>query len=63
MLFATTCVDLQIIILPEVREKQISYGITYMWNLKRNDTNEQRHTDLENEHMVAQGGGKGVGKR
>ena len=35
-----TCVDLQIIILPEVREKQISYGITYMWNLKKNYTNE-----------------------
>ena len=23
----------------------------------------QRHTDLENEHMVARGGGKGVGTR
>ena len=31
--------DLEIIILSEVNQRQISYGITYMWNLK-NDTNE-----------------------
>ena len=28
------------IILSEVRERQISYDIAYMWNLKKNDTNE-----------------------
>ena len=42
------------------REGEISYGIPYMWNLKRNDTNEliyktERLTDLENELMVAGG--------
>ena len=31
--------DLQIIILSQVRKRQISYDITYRWNLK-NDTNE-----------------------
>ena len=37
MPFAAICMDLKIIILSEVksdRERQISYDITYMWNLK-----------------------------
>ena len=38
MLFAATWMDLEIIILSEDRERQISY-ITYMWNLKT-DANE-----------------------
>ena len=39
MPFATTWMDLKIIILSEVtRTRQISYDNTYMWNLK-NDTN------------------------
>ena len=40
--FAATRIDLEMIILSEVkvRERQISYGITYMWNLKKNETNE-----------------------
>ena len=40
--FAATWMDLEIIILNEVsqtRERWISYGITYIWNLKKN-TNE-----------------------
>ena len=37
--FAATWVDLEIIILSEARQRQISYDIAYMWNLK-NDTNE-----------------------
>ena len=41
MPFAVTCMDLEIIILSEVSqtERQISYTISYMWNLKY-DTNE-----------------------
>ena len=41
MPFAATWMDLEIIILSEVsqRERQISYDISYMWNLK-NDTAE-----------------------
>ena len=34
--------DLEIVILSKViqREEQIPYDITYMWNLKKNGTNE-----------------------
>ena len=39
MPFAATWMDLEIIILSEVRRRQISHGITYMWNLKY-DTSE-----------------------
>ena len=39
MPFAATWMDLEIIILNEVRQRQISYDITYGWNLK-NNTNE-----------------------
>ena len=35
MTFATTRMDLQIIILNKVRERQTSYDTTYMWNLKK----------------------------
>ena len=43
MPFAATWTDPEIVILSEVksdREREISYDITYMRNLKRNDTNE-----------------------
>ena len=33
MPFAVTGMDLAIIILSEVSQRQISYDITYMWNL------------------------------
>ena len=41
MPFAATWMNLEIIILSEVsqRERQVSHDITYMWNLK-NNTNE-----------------------
>ena len=32
--FVATQMDLEIILLSEVREKQIPYNITYIWNLK-----------------------------
>ena len=41
--FAATWMDLESVILSEVksdREGELSYDIYYMWNLKRNDTNE-----------------------
>ena len=34
MPFAAIWMDLEIIILSELRERQISYDITYMWNLQ-----------------------------
>ena len=42
------------------RKRQISYDITYMWNLKKNYTNEtfreqNRFTDFENKLMVTKG--------
>ena len=45
---------------------EISYDIPYMWNLKRNDTNElpyktEKDTDLESKLMVV-GWGKDEGK-
>ena len=41
-LSAAPWMELEIIILSQVSqtEKQLSYAITYMWNLKKNDTNE-----------------------
>ena len=35
MSFSATWMDLEIIILSEVSQRQISYDITYMWNLKK----------------------------
>ena len=58
MTFAAIWRDLKIIILkwskPD-REKQISYDIAYMWNLKKNETNEliyNRRTNRENKLIV-----------
>ena len=35
MSFETIWMDLEVIILSEVSQRQISYDITYMWNLKK----------------------------
>ena len=43
MSFSSTQMDLEIIILSEVKsgwDRQISYDITYTWNLKKNQLNE-----------------------
>ena len=64
MPFAATWMDLEIIILSEVksdRERQILYDITHMWNLTfKNDINEpiykiERLTDFENKLTVTKG--------
>ena len=48
MPFAATWMDLEIIILSmSDRERHISYDITFMWNLKENDTNELTETDSQ----------------
>ena len=38
MAFAAIWIDLEMIILSEVRERQLSYDITCMWNLKNDPT-------------------------
>ena len=40
MSFAVTWIDLEIIILSDVKSDKDKYDFTYMWNLKKNDTNE-----------------------
>ena len=40
MPFAATWMDLEIVRVSEVSQRHISYAITYMWDLKRSDTNE-----------------------
>ena len=65
MLFAATGMGLEIIILTEVvRQRQIPYDLTYMWNLKY-DTNEliyktkNRLADIENKLTVTKGENRG----
>ena len=40
MSFPATLMDLEMIILSDVRERKISYNSTYMWNLIKHDTKE-----------------------
>ena len=68
MLLAATQMDLEIIILSEVRERQIPYDITYMWNLKKNDTNEviyKTETDSQTQktNLRLPKGERGCGER
>ena len=72
MPFAETWIHLEITILDEIkldRERQMSYDIAYMWNLKKkNDTdklihkNRNRPTDIENKLTLAKGKGWGSEK-
>ena len=60
MPIVATWMDLEIIILSEVRKKQIPYDITYMWNLKKGYKwtylqNRSRIIDVENKLMVTGG--------
>ena len=65
MPFAATWMDLEFLILSEVRQRQITCDITYMWNLKY-DTNELVYkTETESQIQSTDLGlprGKGVGK-
>ena len=62
MLFATTWMQLDIIILSEVkseRDGRIPYDITYMWNIKY-DTNEpiyetETESQIENRFVLVKG--------
>ena len=58
--FVTTWVDLEGILLSEIREIQIPYDLSYMWNLK-NKTNTQKTwlIDTGKRKVVARGGRNG----
>ena len=47
--------NLEIIIANEVIERQVSYDITYMWNLKYNTDELIWKIDLENKCMATKG--------
>ena len=60
MPFVATWIDLEMIILSEVNQRQISYYIIYMWNMKKSYTNEliyktERFTNTQSTRMVTQG--------
>ena len=61
MSLAATLMELEIIILSEVRQrKQISYDFTYMWNLKKRYKRiylqtRSRLMDLENKLLLTKG--------
>ena len=69
-LFSSTCMDLESVILSEVksdREGDISYDISDMWNLKLNDTNEltkqkETHRPKMNSWLPGKGVVKDFGK-
>ena len=65
MPLAATWMDLKII-LSEVKERQISYDVTYMWNPKRKYKwnylqNRNRLTDIEKNLWLPKGKGEGEG--
>ena len=60
MPLTATRLDMEIIILSEVRQRQTLYDSAYMWNLKKMIQisllrNRNKLTDLENELMVTRG--------
>ena len=66
MPFAATWMDLETIMQSEVSERQTSYDITYMWNLKKKkDINELIcRTEIESltlKNLLPKGTGGGVG--
>ena len=55
--FAATQTDLEIIMLSEVRQRQILYDITYMWNIKNNTGKSIHKTETQSQkqkNMVTQ---------
>ena len=43
LLFATTWTDLEGIMLSEIRERQVLYYVTYMWNLRKTKQNKKNN--------------------
>ena len=63
MPFAATWMDLEVVILSEVSQRRNIVCIPYLWNLKRNDTNEItcKTETHRNKLMVARGKDAGTG--
>ena len=64
MPFAATWIELEILILSEVsqKERQIPYDITYMWNVKQDTSNfYNRETYPKTQRTNLWGGGEGEG--
>lgn len=64
--FETTWLDLEGIMLNELRERQILYDLVYMWNLKKVPNSQKKRSDLwllEVEGRVRRRNGKEVIKR
>ena len=47
MVFTVTWMDLETIMLSEVSERQMSYAITYMWNLRKGYNERLCRTDTD----------------
>ena len=68
MLFVATWMDLDISILSEDRERQISQGMTYMWNFKIWYRwiflqNRNKLTDIEGKFVATKEDSRGWGRR
>ena len=69
MLFATTCVDIEGIVLSEINQtekRQILYDFTYAWNLKSKANklqNRNRVIDTENKQMAGRRDREGEERR
>ena len=55
--------DIEIFILGEVRERQVSYAITCLWNLKRDTSEPIYKTEKTYRHREETCGCQGVGGR
>ena len=49
MPFAATYMDLENVVLREVRQRQISYDLTYKWNLKKGTNELIYKTDIDSQ--------------
>ena len=64
MPFAAIWIELETLILSEVRKRQIPYDITYIWNLTysiNKPFHRKKLIDLEKRLVVAKGEGEGEG--
>ena len=62
LLFATTWMDLEGIILSEIdKERQIPYDLTYMWNINKAKQSKQQKRPINTENKLTVARGEEVG--